>query len=257
VSAGRSRRAASYSMQGDCVEFKATATATVESRSSNSWQVRSWILAATSELIAAPRSPLTSEDLACPSSALYRSAQLEPSRDSAATLPSGPSAQTRGRLAMEPTTRANAKARLVNLGIHGLDQQERCLSDPCAGGRFSIPRLHISWARADKMCAAGADIFRSGRALVIRSMSTPKTFLSRQCFLQWRESLRMTRLVLRRISVFDDLRRVAAWRICRGCAHHLAPCEGTGSRVKSRRKLAFLRSLRSSRKSQNVVQLTE
>jgi len=33
-------------------------------------------------------------------------------------------------------------------------------------------------------------------------MSTPKTFLPRQCFLQWRESLRMTRLVLRRISVF-------------------------------------------------------
>src|ERR1700731_4844496 len=33
-------------------------------------------------------------------------------------------------------------------------------------------------------------------------MSTPKTFLSRQCFLQWRESLRMNCLGLRRISVF-------------------------------------------------------
>jgi hypothetical protein len=140
-------------MRADCMEFSATATATVEFRSSSCWQVRSWILAAISELIAAPRSPLTSDALACPSSALYRSAQLEPSRDSAATLPSGPSAQTRGRLAMEPTTKASAKTKLVNLGIHVLEQQERCLSDSRTGGRSAIRWPPISWASADKMCA--------------------------------------------------------------------------------------------------------
>jgi hypothetical protein len=89
-------------MQADRGELSATATAAMESRSSNFWQTCSWILAATSELMVAARSPLTSDALACPSSALYRSAQLEPSRDSAATLPSGLSAHKRGRLAMEP-----------------------------------------------------------------------------------------------------------------------------------------------------------
>jgi len=96
-------------MRADCVKFSATATAAVEFRSSNFWQVRSWILAAISELIAAPRSPLTSDAWASSSSTLYRSVQLEPSRDSAATLPSEPSADKRGRLAMEPTPRAIAK----------------------------------------------------------------------------------------------------------------------------------------------------
>jgi hypothetical protein len=99
------------------VEFSATVAAVVEFRSSNSWQVRSWILAAISELIAALRSPLTSDALACASSALYRSAQLEPSRDSAATLPSEPSAHTRGRLAMEPTAKTAANKTVVLIRI--------------------------------------------------------------------------------------------------------------------------------------------
>src|SRR5713101_6716684 len=123
-------------MRANNVEFSAIATAAVEFRSSNSWQVRNWILAAISELIAAPRSPLTSDALACPSSALYRSAQLEPSLDSAATLPSEPSAHKRGRLAMEPMARANTKTRLVNLGIQQLAQQKRCLSDLPMNPRF-------------------------------------------------------------------------------------------------------------------------
>jgi hypothetical protein len=109
-------------MRANCVKFNATATAAVEFRSSNFWQMRSWILAAISELIAAPRSPLTSDAWAFSSSTLYRWVQLEPSRDSAATLPSGPSAHKRGRLAMEPTTRANAKAKFVNFGIRELMQ---------------------------------------------------------------------------------------------------------------------------------------
>ncbi len=100
-------------MRANNVEFSATATAAVEFRSSNSSQVRSWILAAISELMAAPRSPLTSDALACPSSALYLSAQLEPSRDSAATLPSGPSAHKRGRLAMEPAAKTAANKTVV------------------------------------------------------------------------------------------------------------------------------------------------
>lgn len=53
---------------------------------------------------------------------------------------------------MEPTTRASAKTRLVNLGIHEWEQQEGCLCDPCGGGRFPIRRLLISWAWADRMC---------------------------------------------------------------------------------------------------------
>jgi hypothetical protein len=100
-------------MQADCVEFSVTATVAVEFRSSKSWQVRSWILAAISELMAAPRSPLTSDALACPSSALYRSAQLEPSRDSTGTVPSGPSAHKRGRLAMAPTAKTAANKTVV------------------------------------------------------------------------------------------------------------------------------------------------
>jgi hypothetical protein len=72
VSAGRDRRAAAYSMSADRGELSATATEAVESRSSKSGQVRSWVLAAISELIAALRSPFTSDALACPSRALNR-----------------------------------------------------------------------------------------------------------------------------------------------------------------------------------------
>jgi len=70
VSAERGRRAAAYSMSAYGGELSATATETVEFRFSKSWQVRSWVLAAISELIAAPRSPFTSDALACPSRAL-------------------------------------------------------------------------------------------------------------------------------------------------------------------------------------------
>jgi hypothetical protein len=111
-------------MRANSVEFSATATGTVEFRSSNSWQVRSWIFAAISELIAASRSPLTRDALACPSKALYRSAQLELSPDSTATLPLGPSAHKRGRPAMEPTAttavnRIVVVVRMVQLVLQG------------------------------------------------------------------------------------------------------------------------------------------
>jgi hypothetical protein len=112
-------------MWDDSVEFTATATETVEFRSSNSWQVRSWIFAAISELIAAPRSPLTRDSLACPSSALYRSTQLELSPDSAATLRSGPSAHKRGRLAMEPTAKTVANKTVVLMRMAQLVLQGR------------------------------------------------------------------------------------------------------------------------------------
>ena len=102
-------------MRTDSVEFSATADAMVEFRSSNFWQVPSWILAAISELIAAPRSPLTSDAFACPISALYLAAQLERSRDSAATLPSGPSAHKRGRLAMDPTAKRAVNKTVVRM----------------------------------------------------------------------------------------------------------------------------------------------
>jgi hypothetical protein len=59
-------------MQADGLGFSATATAAVEFRSSNSWQVRSWILAAIRELIAAPRSPLMSDALACATGIIAR-----------------------------------------------------------------------------------------------------------------------------------------------------------------------------------------
>jgi hypothetical protein len=112
VSADRDR-AAAYSMSTDRGELSATATEAVEFRSPKSWQVRSWVLAAISELIAALRSPFTSDALACPSSALNRSTQaLEPSRGSAATPQSRPSAHKRGGLAMEPTVKTVANKSL-------------------------------------------------------------------------------------------------------------------------------------------------
>jgi hypothetical protein len=112
-------------MRANSVEFSATATGTVEFRSSNSWQVRSWIFAAISELIAASRSPLTRDALACPSKALYRSAQLELSPDSADTLPSEPSAHKRGRLAMEPTVKTAANKTVVFMPMAQLVLQGR------------------------------------------------------------------------------------------------------------------------------------
>lgn len=105
--ASEARRVAFYSMHANCAEFRATATAAVEFRSSCSWQVRNWVLAAINELIAAPRLPLTSDALASASKALKRSVQLELSADAAAALP-GPSTHKRGKLPMMPTAKTVA-----------------------------------------------------------------------------------------------------------------------------------------------------
>ena len=83
-----------------------------------------------------------------------------------------------------------------------MKQQEKYRANPYAGRRFSFLRLPISWASADKKGANAPILLRSCRALIMQSIITLRTFQSRQCSLQWRESFRMMRLGLRRLSVF-------------------------------------------------------
>ena len=83
-----------------------------------------------------------------------------------------------------------------------MKQQEKYRANPYAGRGSSILRLPISWASADKKGANAPILLRSCPALIMQSIITLRTFQSRQCSLQWRESFRMMRPGLRRLSVF-------------------------------------------------------